>query len=319
MWNKRLGEKMENELLRASTGVVSNILMTVILIIVLIIVGIIVASVLKKLVLKLLEMEKLNNFFSKFDTEDLAVDSDLTFVNLIAELVYWIVLFCFLIPVFSLLGLDSISSAIGYVLAGFINFLPALIYAIIIVMIGLFVAKIVKKIVYIALYKARLNDLVKKMIFESRDEKSLDLSSIISVIVYILLLVVFITQALAILNLDVLTRVSGFVIGLIPAIIAAVAIFIGAYILGSFLEGLIVKTFNGDKFSKIVGTVVKYFIWIIGIGIVLNQLGLDIMLINATYIVLLITVGVALAISFGVGGIGTAKKIIEKNADKFIK
>ncbi len=280
-------------------------------IVALLVVGLIVATIAKSLVKKLLEVKKIKAFFNKLDGED--SEENMSFVNILAKLVYWLVLLMFIIPILSILGLSMFSNVISLVLSNFIDFIPSLIYAALIILIGLFVASIVEKIIYVSLYKVKLNDLVQKLTFKEDKKDSINISKIISMITYVLLIILFVTQALEILNLDILTSFSVYVIGLIPSILASLIILIGAYILGDFLAGIISKSFEGQKFSKLFSNVVKYFVWVIGIGMILNQIGLDIMLINVTYIVLLISLGVALAISFGVGGIETAKKLIEKN------
>ncbi len=277
----------------------------------LLIIGLIVASIAKSLITKLLKVEKVEKFFAKLDGNE--EDNNMTFVNILAKLVYWLVLLIFIIPILSILGLKMFSNIIALVLSNFVDFIPSLIYAVLIIFIGLFVARIVEKIIYVSLYKVKLNELVQKLTFKDSKKDSINISKIISMIAYVLLLILFITQALEILNLTILTNVSIFIMALIPSVLASLIILIGAYILGDFLAGIISKSFEGQKFVKLFSNIVKYFIWVIGIGMILNQIGLDIMLINVTYIVLLISLGTALAISFGVGGIETAKKLIEKN------
>ncbi len=277
----------------------------------LLIIGLIVASIAKSLITKLLKVEKVEKFFAKLDGNE--EDNNMTFVNILAKLVYWLVLLIFIIPILSILGLKMFSNIIALVLSNFVDFIPSLIYAALIIFIGLFVARIVEKIIYVSLYKVKLNELVQKLTFKDSKKDSINISKIISMIAYVLLLILFITQALEILNLTILTNVSIFIMALIPSVLASLIILIGAYILGDFLAGIISKSFEGQKFVKLFSNIVKYFIWVIGIGMILNQIGLDIMLINVTYIVLLISLGTALAISFGVGGIETAKKLIEKN------
>ncbi len=300
-----------NALTTSVNPIYLELIIKIVQIVALIIVGLIVASIAKSLVTKLLEVEKVKNFFNKLDGDE--TDENMSFVKILAKLVYWLVILIFIIPILSILGLTMFSNLISVILSNFIDFIPALIYAVIIIFIGFFISSLVEKIIYVSLYKVKLNELVQKLTFKESKKDTINISKIISIITYVLLLILFITQALEILNLTILTNVSVFVISLIPSVLASLIILIGAFILGDFLSGIISNSLKGQKFVKIFSNVVKYFVWVIGIGMILNQIGLDIMLINVTYIVLLISLGTALAISFGVGGIETAKKFIEKN------
>ncbi len=68
--------------------------MKIIQIVALIIIGLVVASIAKSLIKKLLKVEKVKNFFDKLDGKD--ADENMRFVNIIAKLVYWLVLLIFI-------------------------------------------------------------------------------------------------------------------------------------------------------------------------------------------------------------------------------
>ncbi len=286
--------------------------------IILLIIALIVASICKKITLKLLNTKALEEFFNKLDGENISKNEDLSFINLIGKLVYGLVFFFFLIQILDLLGMSSIANLISSIYMSIFNFIPNLIVAVLLIVAGVIVAKFVKKIVYILLYKTRIDELVMKIMFEDENRAGIQITNIVSWVAYVLILLTFVTQAAAIVNLAIFTNILNFVIYLIPAVLATMIILIGSYILANFLFGLITKSLK-TKNDNIFAVVVKYAVIVMGIGLALNQLGFNVQLLNITYIIVLLTVAIAAVIAFGVGGIDAAKKIINKQVDKLDK
>lgn len=86
-------------------------------------------------------------------------------------------------------------------------------------------------------------------------------------------------------------------------VLAAALIFGVAFLLANFVERLLVK--GG---FKAYGKIVHVAIMIVAVFMMLNQLGIATMLVNAAFILALGAVAVAFAIAFGIGGRDFAKK-----------
>ncbi len=296
-------------------AIIGNIVLAIILLIV----ALIVASACKKLTLKLLNTKKLEEFFDKLDGDNAGEQGeDLSFINLIGKLVYYLVFFFFLIQIFELIGLSSIAVIISSIYTAIFNFIPNIIIAVLLVVVGVIIAKLVKKLVYVLLYKSRVDELVMKITFGDEAKEGLQVSNIISWVVYVLVLLTFITQAVEVLNFVIFTNILNFVIALIPALLATLVILIGSYILANFLFGLISRSLKTESVN-IFAIVVKYAVIVMGIGLALNQIGFNVELLNITYIIVLLTIAISAIIAFGIGGIDAARKIINKQVDKLDK
>lgn len=113
--------------------------------IVIVIVGLIIASVLKWAVIRLLEAAKAQRFFEQVRFTDTMKKAGLT-VNIPAvsgEFVKWLTIIVFLIPASDVLGLNSISQLMEDIL----RFIPNVVVAILIILIGAIIADFLAQVV----------------------------------------------------------------------------------------------------------------------------------------------------------------------------
>ncbi len=290
----------------------------------LLIVAIIVALIAKSIVKRLLSIKKVEYFLQKFDhnltpeerekAAKMNINGDLSLKNVFSEFTFWIVLIIFTVPLLNIIGFTSASKIVNEIVVSILNFIPKLVFAILIVFVGIILANFVKKISYILFLKFKLQELIAKVTFNEGKTLRFDLGQIIAWVLYGFVILLFTAQAVEILNLPVLTGVFVWLITYVPSILGTIIIFIITYILGEFVKGLLE---NALPEMKIVASVAKYVIWVIGAVVALNQLNLAVNIINAILIVILFSIGISLSISFGVGGIGTAKKIIKNKYEDF--
>ncbi|HLB95731.1 MAG TPA: hypothetical protein VJK26_02395 [Patescibacteria group bacterium] len=199
----------------------------------------------------------------------------------------------------------------------FINFLPNLIGATIILVLGWIVAMIVALVIdrlfrIIGLQtlfeKAKVEDILKKGNI-SKDTTVL-FSSVAKWIIY---LVSFIAAANTLKLPDVayfLDRILTFV----PAVVASGAILLIGLVLANFLANVVKGAMLAANFSaaEAVAAIVRYAIIVFTFLAVLVQLGIAESLIRTLFIGLVAFLAIAGGLAFGLGGKDTAQEILEK-------
>ena len=159
----------------------------------------------------------------------------------VPEVVYWIVLLLFLPPILTALDLEGVLFPIETIVNQVITFLPNVLGAIIIFLVGWFIARVAKAVVTNLLAVVGLDRAAERFglrrILGSRTP-----SALIGGIAYLLVLFPVILTGLDRLSLDVITapasEMLGRVFGALPLLLVAVALLITAYVVGRVISNL---------------------------------------------------------------------------------
>lgn len=199
---------------------------------------------------------------------------------------------------------------------GFINFIPKLIGAIIIFLIGWLVAIAVGKLIAEILKRIKFDRIFEKGGWKAALEKAeikVDASAFIGAIFKWVLIIVFLLAAVEILGLVKFAEFLTNVLDYLPNVIVAALIFVIAAIIADILEKIVRAAVEGTRvgYGKIVGTIVKWAIWIFAILIILNQLKIGEQFMKDLFrgIVAMLVISVALA--FGLGGKEIAAGVLQ--------
>lgn len=217
----------------------------------------------------------------------------------LGNIVYAIVFLLFLPGALDKLGLSNVSQPISTMATTFLNFLPNIIAAVIIVMFGAFLAKLVKQILLAALKKTKLDSWQGKCGIDSKPGAGF--SDIIADIVYAVIMIIFVVAGLQVLNItaisDPATSMVNQIFAVIPRLfVAIVLIAVGAFIArltASVLETILSGTGMDDYVkaafpkkdgtssdvvaSKIISAVVRVVINIFFIVSALSLLKIDVL------------------------------------------
>lgn len=253
----------------------------------------VVAWIAKKLVIKLAKVVGVERAMARAGSTKENIEKTIRFVG---KLVYFIVFLLFVPGIFEKLGLNNVATPLVSMMNNLVAYLPNIIGAIIIAIIGLFIAKVVKEIVSPILRKLKVNEWAAKI---GIDTKKIDVAGIIATTFYIIIIVLFVVEALSTLQLEILTRIGNSIIRYLPYALSAAAILLIAFLLGSWVESTLVRKFSVSKFTA---AAARVGIVITGIFLALSQLGVATALVNGTYILVIGAVAVAFAIAFGIGG-----------------
>jgi len=196
-------------------------------------------------------------------------------------------------------------------------YLPTLLGALIILIIGWIVAKAIRRLVDWLLKVARFDTLADKAgISEVIRKGDLKISAreVVSGLVYWLVIIMVLVMVVNALGLpkasDVLTSLFAYV----PKVIAALLVLVVAMFLASFVSG-IVQTAAGNANMprpEVFAGVSRWAIIIFAATIALGELGIATLLVTATFNIILGGFCLALALAFGLGGKDAAARYLDE-------
>jgi hypothetical protein len=199
----------------------------------------------------------------------------------------------------------QISDSIQQGFDSFFGFVPNLIAFLVILVIGYFVAKIVASVARKALQKLGLD----KALHESdagqyveRLSPGASPSNGVAKVVFYLLFAFVLTAAIGALKIPAVTAFMNQVLAYLPNVIAAIVIFVIAGALAGAAAAAVAKLMGDTPTGKVVASAVPSLVMLIAVFMVLNQLKIAPQIVTITYLVLLGSVGLAMALSFGLGG-----------------
>ena len=108
---------------------------------VILLIGIIVASILKQIVVELSKALKIESFLRKYGVPE--AKDELSWTNILAEIVRWFVIILFLLPTADVWGLPRVDTVINEVLL----YLPNVFVAVVIAMVGFVLARLAHDVV----------------------------------------------------------------------------------------------------------------------------------------------------------------------------
>ncbi len=202
---------------------------------------------------------------------------------------------------------------------GFLTFIPGLLAAIIIFLIGWIFAVIIGKLVAEILTRIKLNQFFERAGWKTALEKAemkVNPADFIGAIVKWILVITFLYAAVGVLGKPFIAfkELLGGILGYMPNVVVAAFIFVVAVIIADIVEKVIRAAVEGIKvgYGHVVGAIVKWAIWLFAILAILQQLKFDL----ADWLFELIKiafVGVVamLAIAFGLGGKDVAAEIAQ--------
>ncbi len=196
-------------------------------------------------------------------------------------------------------------------LAVFLSYIPQLIGAVIILIVGYIIAKVLQAIVTRVLRGVGFENWMErggvKQFFDRAGTRQTP-SGVLGKVVFWFVFIIAITMAADALGIQ---QISGFLnqlIAFIPSIFVAILILFLAALLANFLAGIV----RGATGSGLLASVVQYGIIVYAAFAALTQLGIAVELTAPTFLILLGAVALALAIAFGLGGREVAQEILEK-------
>lgn len=200
---------------------------------------------------------------------------------------------------------------------GFINFVPGLLLAIIIFLIGWVLGSIIGKAIAQVISALKLDKLFESAGAHDMMDKigiKLNIGKFFGVIVKWFIIIVFLMASLQIVGL---TQVNDFlrttVLLYLPKVIIAAIVLIISTILADAMKNIVIVSSKAANISSanMLGAVTKYAIWGFAFIIALSELGIATYFMQVLFMGLIVMLALAGGLAFGLGGKEAASRAIE--------
>ena len=195
----------------------------------------------------------------------------------------------------------------------FVNYLPQLLGALVVLVVGYIIAKILDAVITKGLQKARVDQrltsggggrYVQKFAPEGSPSK------LVGLVVFWVIMVFVITSAIGTLGIPALTGFMNQVLAYLPNVIAALLIFIVAAAVAGAVGAIVHRTMGDTPTGKVVRAAVPALVMVIAVFMILTQLGIAPVIVTATFIALIGAWALAAALACGLGGRDAAAELI---------
>lgn len=194
-----------------------------------------------------------------------------------------------------------------------VSYLPQVLGALLVLLIGWLIAKLLQKALTKGLNKLRLDDRLTAgrggQYVERVSPRGSPARLVGLVVFWVLMLFVFVA-AIATLNIPAVTDFANTVLAYLPNVIAALLIFIVAVAIAGAIGGLVQRTMGDTPTGRIVRAVAPALVMVIAVFMILTQLRIAPVIVTATFIAMVGSLALASALAFGLGGREAAANLV---------
>lgn len=196
-------------------------------------------------------------------------------------------------------------------------FVPNLLAMLVVLFIGILLALIIKRVLAKFLTAINFDSWSDRMGFTKLMRQG-DMwgkpSSILSEIVFWLLVIVTLMSGLNALQIEAIDKLVSQFFSYIPRIFSAAMILIAGYLLSGFISRavLIAAANSGFHYAKLLAQAIHTLLIVLILAMIMEQLQIAPSIVLAAFSIIFGGIVIAIAIAFGVGGIDAARRIIEK-------
>ncbi len=202
---------------------------------------------------------------------------------------------------------DSFIFLSNQLIASVFIFLPKLLMVLVIFVLGLFLAKTIKKVTITLLEKMRLSKTFKKTpvnAFLQDMEAESKVEKVVGGVLYWLVMLVIIQTVVGVLGLQSLTDILGKILAYLPTVLSALLIFFFGLLVSGLVESLVkgvAKSIDG-KSSILLGKIASYAVMVVTILATISELGIAQEFIFIIFIGFVISFALTFGLAFGLGG-----------------
>jgi hypothetical protein len=196
----------------------------------------------------------------------------------------------------------------------FFAFLPNLLGAIVILVIGWFIARLVGRLVTRGLRSAGADRALATGTagqYRERIAPGFQASSLVGRIAFWFVFGLAVLLAVSALGVEALSQAVGGVVGYLPNVIAAILILLVAIAIAGAVGGLAQRLMGGTMLGKLVQTAVPVLVMTIALFMALVQLKIAVQIVVATYVLVLGAIALGFALAFGLGGRSVAERMLQ--------
>jgi hypothetical protein len=199
----------------------------------------------------------------------------------------------------------------------FFAWLPALLGALAILVIGYFVAKIIAKVIWRALHRAGLDRTLHGSPGGGFVQKvTSSPSRLLGTVAFWAIMLGTISLAVSVLGIEALTNFVAAIYAYLPNVLAALAIFLVAGAISAGVAALATRTMGHTALGKIVATAAPILVMTIATFMILDQLMIAESIVTITYAGLIGAIALGSALAFGLGGRDVAREMLQGAYEK---
>lgn len=198
-----------------------------------------------------------------------------------------------------------------------VNFLPALVGALVVLIVGLIVAAGLERLVERLVFYLKIDAAMRKLGVDLHLERAnlkLDAGMFFGRVVYWFILLAFLLASSDILGFGALSGFIKDVLVYIPNVVVAAFIVLAAVVAANFLRGLVMASVMGAKLhaAKFMGLLTWWTVLIFGLLTAAVQLNIAVAVINTIITGVVAMFALAGGLAFGLGGRDAASRWVEK-------
>jgi small-conductance mechanosensitive channel len=201
----------------------------------------------------------------------------------------------------------------------FVNYLPQVLGAIVVLIVGYIIAKILDKVITKLLRRAKLDARLTSNPggrFVENVSPGGSPARLVGGVVFWVIMLFVISSAIGTLNIPALTGFMNLVLSYLPNVLAALLIFVVAAAVAGVIGGLAHRTMGDTPTGRVVRAGAPALVMAIAIFMILTQLGIAPVIVTATYIALIGAIALGSALAFGLGGRDAAADMINSGYRK---
>ncbi|OHA14068.1 MAG: hypothetical protein A2909_03125 [Candidatus Tagabacteria bacterium RIFCSPLOWO2_01_FULL_39_11] len=213
---------------------------------------------------------------------------------------------------------DVLISSFQQIWSGIAEFLPLLIVAFVVFILGWIIAVALGKIVSQIIRSFQIDKILQKIGVEETLERAnlkLDSGAFIGGLVRWFFIIVFLVAAIDIIGLyQVNAFLSDVVLTYLPNVVVAVLILVAGALIADTMQRIVVGSSKATNISSsgFLGGITKWAIWIFAILAALYQLGIAGAFVQTLFTGFIAMLAIAGGLAFGLGGKEAASRYIEK-------
>lgn len=195
------------------------------------------------------------------------------------------------------------------------GYIPAIAGAIVILIVGWLIAKLLEAVIVRVLKAVRLDmasDKAGLANILAQGEIKMTISEVIGAVIYWIIILVVIATALGTLNLIIAAEMVTRLIEYVPNILGAIFILIAGTFLADFISKIVLTAGSNAGIGKarLLSKLTKFVLVTFAFIIAIEQLGIATTLIVLAVNIILISIGLGIALAFGLGCKDIAGKFI---------
>ena len=205
--------------------------------------------------------------------------------------------------------MDSLESGFSRVF----DYLPQILGALLLLVVGYLVAKVLESIVKKLLSSMQFNSMIEKAPGGSYVARVMQSpTKFMGSVAFWLTFLGFISMAVAALNLPMLNEFLGAIYAYLPHVLAAIGIFLVASAIAAGSVAFVNRVMGNTPTAKLVSTVVPTLTMSIAVFMILNELMISQEIVLITYTALIGAAALGLALAFGLGGRDHAARLLDQ-------